>query len=227
MRVLLYLLAASLAAEAQPQVRKTELTLMGHVVVLKDVESTAVHASRQDPASVCILTEPQPKCYKAPEYFIAAAKVERIQLDNKTQALLFTAKTMGVSGSSTHLALLVPNETEDLQDLLMDSERSISNQGQHQFLNEPTLSPAKILVTATYASGLNEGHYGPHRYFISTYTRQFYEDDQSYRYALADRYLTARKYDLETEQNIILSERNELLRRLRQAFPTLPLQPKK
>lgn len=80
---------------------------------------------------------------------------------------------------------------------------------------EPSISPAKILVTADYEMSLNDGHHSAHRYFISTYVRQLHLDSGAYVYALADQYLTVKRYNLDPGPDIIRSERNEILRRVR------------
>jgi hypothetical protein len=178
------------------------------------------------PAKICLEQEARPKCYTAPEDFGRYAKVELVALDGQSEALLLSVASGGVSGFRIHLALLQPDESGKLKNLLHSSV-TLSDQSQFRFLMEPTLSPAKILVTATYDWGLNDAHHGAHRYFISTYVRQFHYDEQEWAYALADQYMTVKVYERESNQNIILSERNEIRKRLRRVVPQLARPPKK
>jgi hypothetical protein len=70
-------------------------------------------------------------------------------------------------------------------------------------------------VTADYVFGPDEGHYGEHRYIISAYVlKPSFLLDGLY-YFLDDRYMTARKYDLESNVDILSSEKQEILARLR------------
>jgi hypothetical protein len=66
---------------------------------------------------------------------------------------------------------------------------------------------------ADYAVGSDEAHYGPHRYSISAYFPNRLLNDGLY--LLEDRYMTIRLYDLQATADILGSEKQEILRRLR------------
>lgn len=67
-----------------------------------------------------------------------------------------------------------------------------------EFRTDPTISEAKVFVTADHTWGPDESHYGDRRYFISADAPQSpTEVIESRRYHLEDRYMTVRKYDLE------------------------------
>ena len=225
MRVVLLLLSISFAVQAQSEPRQeTALSFKGHPVVIQHPKQLDEY-SADGPAKVCLQTEPQPKCYTAPEHFGRYAKVQLVDLGGKSEALLLSVASGGVTEYPIHLALLQPDETERLKNLLPRTV-SVSAQSQFRFLSEPELSPSRIFVTATFDWGLNDSHHGKHRYFISTYVRQFHYDEQEFVYALADRYMTFKSYDRESNQNIILSELNEIRSRLRRVVPNLPRPPK-
>lgn len=204
------LLAIATGVAAQSLRQETAVTFQGRPAVVRSFRATDPQLAPKESASVCIQT----KCYSAPEGYYADAKAVPIQLDKNSHALWFTAEAVGTSGGSIHMALLQPDASENLHNILLEQE-SLSNLGQHLFLDTPT----KVLVTATYTAGLNEAHYDSHRYLISVYTRQFHKDGDVFLYALADRYLTAKTYEFRSNANIIRSERAEILRRLRQVAP--------
>ncbi len=166
------------------------------------------------PAAVCLEGPPQRQCYTAPQEFGKAPKVDVVQLDRNTSALLFSAESGGVSGWSIHIALLVPGTDKDLDDLF-GSAISVSNQSQHAFWNDATISDAQIFLTADYVWGPDEGHYNEHRYIISAYVRRSSSMADGLYYYLEDRYLTTRKYNWDA--NVLASEKQEILARLRRA----------
>jgi len=68
-------------------------------------------------------------------------------------------------------------------------------------------------VTATsFVRGPDEAHYDPHRYLVSAYVLK-----PSSHYYLEDRYMTVRKFDLESKVDFLASEKQEILARLRRA----------
>jgi hypothetical protein len=226
MRLFLLLLAISIGAIAQTEPRQeVVLTFKGRPVVI-------FHPKQLDelfpagPVKICLQQEPLPKCYTAPEDFGRYAKVESVSLDGESEAMLLSVASGGVSGFRIHLALLQPDESENLKNLLL-SASTLSDQSQFRFLVEPEISPAKILVTATFDWGLNDAHHGAHRYFISTYVRQFYYDNQEWVYALADQYMTVKVYERESNENIIQAELKEIRSRLRRVAPKLARPQKK
>jgi hypothetical protein len=166
------------------------------------------------PASVCIEGPPQKQCYTAPKDFARDPTVAPIQLDKDTPALLFSASSGGVSTFGIHFALLRPGIGKDLQDLFF-SDVSVSNQSQFAFWSEPSISPAQIFLTADAIGGPDETNLYEHRCIISAYVlRSPLAADDLYYY-LEDRYMTARKYDLAANADILASEKQEIFARLR------------
>ena len=168
------------------------------------------------PASVCIEGPPQRQCYIAPKDFGKNPTVAVIQLDKTTSALLFSAESGGVSGWTIDFALLRPGTGKELDNLFL-SEMPVSNQSQHVFWTDSTISDAPIFVTAQWVSGPDEGHYGPHRYVVSAYVRRIDRERDGLYYFLEDRYLTVRKYNLDADEDILGAEKQEILARLRRA----------
>jgi hypothetical protein len=167
----------------------------------------------EGPATVCVETKPQRQCYTAPGDFGKDPTVSVVQLDEETSALFFSAAGGGVSGFPIHYALLRLGKGKDLDNILL-SEADTSNQSQHGFLTDPTISNAKIFATADYAYGPSESHYSPHRFTISVYVRRTSDLIDESCYYLEDRYMTVRKYDYE-KANILAAEKQEILTRLR------------
>ena len=133
-----------------------------------------------------------------------------IQLEQGVPALFFSAAGGGVSGFPIHFALLRPGERNDLEDNL---DISVSNQSQYAFWNDPAISTAPTFVTADFVWGPEESHYVEHRYIVSTCV--FGLSREVDRYYLQDRYMTVQKYDLDAKTDILASEKQEILARLR------------
>ena len=207
------LLLGSKDVGAQAARSQAALKFMGRQV-------TVVEREREDPdgffpkgpASICVEGPPQRQCYTAPKAFGRNPTVAVVQLEKGVSALLFSAASGGVSGWRIHFALLRPGGAKDLEDLFL-SDTTVSNQSQHEFWSDSTISDAPIFVTADFEWGPNEAHYGEHRYMISAYVRQPSLDDLYYY--LEDRYMTVRKYDLDSTADILASEKQETLARLR------------
>jgi hypothetical protein len=188
---------------------------MGRAVTIAEPECDPDGFFPKGPASVCLEAPPQRQCYTAPEHFGRIPSVTTVQLDKSTPAILFSAASGGVSGWGIHFALLRPGTGKDLENLFM-SDTSVSNQSQHAFWREPAISDAQIFVTADFIWGPDESHYSEHRYMISAYVRKPSSLlDGSYFFYLEDRYMTVRKYDLEGNADVLSSERQEILARLR------------
>jgi hypothetical protein len=166
------------------------------------------------PASICIEGPPQRQCYTMREDFGGNPAASLIQVEKDMPAVLFSADSGGVSGWSVHFALLHPGSGNSLEDLFL-ADVTVSNQNQHGFLNDPSISPSPIFLIADYAWGPDEGHYGQHRFTISAYVRLISADFDSEAYHLEDRYMTAKKYDLEENADVLASEKPEILARLR------------
>ena len=210
--VLLFLGSWNVHAQSAPA--KDLPKFMGRAVTIAEPELDADGFQPKGPASVCI-EGPQRQCYTAPKEFGRFPSVTVVQVKKDEPALLFSAASGGVSGWTIHFALLRPGTGKDLEDLFL-SDMDLSNQNQHAFWTDPTLSKAAIFVTAEYVWGPEEGHYGEHRYIISTYVFGLSREIDSYY--LQDRYMTVRKYNLGDEKtDILVSEKQEILTRLRRA----------
>jgi len=168
------------------------------------------------PATVCVQGPPQRQCYTAPKDFGNSPEVAVVQLKKGLPAILFSAASGGVSGWGIHFAILRPGTGKDLENLLF-LDAPVANQSQHAFWSDPTVSDAQIFVTATYAWGSDESHYSEHRYIVSSYVLKppLYSGDGSYY--LDDRYMTVHKYDLQAGADILTSEKQEILARLKRA----------
>lgn len=167
----------------------------------------------ESPASVCLEAPPLPQCYTAPKNFTRVEALEVVQVKPDFRALLFSTSSGGVSGWSIGFALLRPGSGGGLDDLFVP-EVTVSNQSEHVFWDEPTISDAKIFVTADYIWGPDDAHYSEHRYMISAYVLQSSDLIDGERYYLYDRYMTVRKYDPDARK-ILDSEKDEILARLR------------
>jgi hypothetical protein len=163
----------------------------------------------QGAASVCLGGAPR-QCYTAPRDFGKDISVDEIKLTKAASGLFFAASSGGGSGWEVHFALLVPGARTDLHDIL---DVTVSNQNQHAFWNEPTVSEAPIFVAANFVWGPGDSHYGPHRYIISTYAFNSAETFSAPRYYLHDRFMTVGQYDLDNA-NVLQSEKPEILARL-------------
>jgi|GEM_PF-1810396 len=199
------------ALSAQPAAHGEPLTsFMGHTVTVAEPKLDADGFFPEGPASVCVEFVMQRQCYTAPKDFGRNPKVTVVQWEKGVPALFFSAAGSGVSGFLIHFALLRPGEKKDLVDVL---NVSVSNQSQHAFWNDFAISKAAIFVTADFVQGPEEGHYGEHRYMISTYV--FGLSREIDRYYLQDRHMTLQKYDLDAKTDILFSEKQESLDRLR------------
>ena len=187
---------------------------MGREVKITEAETGADGLFPKGSASVCLEGLPRRQCYTAPEGFGRTPTATEVHLDKNTPAILFSTASRGVSGFRMHFALLRPGEGKDLDDLFV-SDRTVSDQSQYSFWSDPAVSDAQIFVTADYVWGPDEAHHGEHRYMISAYARKYSFDLNRFGYYLEDRYMTTRKYDVEGNADILASERQELLARLR------------
>jgi len=204
--VSILLLLGSKETRAQSKHPDQKFTsFMGQKVTV--VESRQFSDGCQDgPASVCVEGPPQRRCYTAPKDFGNTPSVKLVEVRKDMPALLFSAASCGVSGWGIHFALLCPGLLKEIPDVLPNV--TVSNQSQYSFWKDSSLSEGQMFLTADYAWGPDEGHFGEHRYTISVYVL---DHDLYY---LADRYMTVRKYDLETA-DVLGSEKHEILARLR------------
>jgi len=207
----LFLFLASEGLNAQPALHDQHLpSFMGRAVSVVEPKLDPDGFFPEGPASVCVEFLPQRQCYTAPKDFGRNPAVTVVQLEKNAPALFFSAVSGGVSGFEIHFALLQPGRAKDLEDIL---NVSVSNQSQHAFWNDPSISTTPIFVTADFIQGPEESHYSEHRYMISAYV--FGLSREIDRYYLQDRYMTVQKYDLDAKVDILASEKQEILARLR------------
>lgn len=206
------LLVGSIQTNAQ-SASEQSIKFMGRNVTIVKPELDPDGFSSKGPASVCLEAPPQRQCYTAPKDFGRDPTVEVVEFEKDTPALFFLAEGSGVSGWPIHFALLRPGTGKDLENLL-EYGLSVSNQNQHAFWNETTISNSPIFITAEDVWGPDEAHYGEHRYIVSAYVRTYSFELDDLSYHLADRYMTVRKYELESA-DILASEKPEILARLR------------
>ena len=202
-------------ASAQSVRRDGDLSkFMGREVTITEPERDPDGFFPKGPASVCLEGLSQRQCYTAPKDFGNSPAATVVQVEKDMPALLFSAASGGVSGWTIHFALLRPGTRKDLQDLFV-SDTSVSNQSQHVFWSDSAISDAQIFVTADYVWGPDESHYSEHRYMMSAYVRKPSSLLDGRYYYLEDRYMTVHKYDLEGKADVLASERQEILARLR------------
>jgi hypothetical protein len=213
-RFITALLLFEAVATAQPP-----LKFMGRTVTVT-TPGTDAEGVPKGPATVCLEGPPQTQCYTAPKDFGNVPRAEVVMLKKDTPAIFFSAESGGVSGWSIHMTLLRPSDSRynSLDQLLVAD--NISEQSQHEFRNEPSISNAQILLTADWQWGPDEGHFGAHRYLISAYTF----DSDAGLYFLNDRYMTLKKYDREDKKaDILKAEKAEILARLKRIKAAYPL----
>ena len=110
---------------------------------------------------------------------------------------------------------------KDLQNLFL-LDMSLANQSQHAFWTDLSISDSKLFVTADYVWGPDDSHYGEHRYIISAYVRRSSSILDNRSYYLDDRYMTASKYNLDTNADVLGSEKPEIIARLRRVKHQAP-----
>ena len=220
--MILPLLVVLTIANAQSK-RTASLKFMGREVTITEPEVEDDFFPK-GPATVCIEGPPQRQCYTAPDTFGRSPTVTLIQVEKDLPALLFSADSGGVSGSTIHFALLRPGDRKDLENLF-PFRLGISNQSQHDFWTAPSISGSPIFVTADYVWGPGESHYEDHRYIISTYVWKHSSLTEDFRYYLEDTYMTVRKYDVDADANVLSSEKTEILSRLKRVKDERERQP--
>jgi hypothetical protein len=187
---------------------------MGRRVTITEPETDADGFFPKGPASICIEGPPQQQCYTAPGDFGRVPTAEVVQVSTGLTALLFSATSGGVSGFAIQFALLQPGTGKQLENLFLGNVE-VSNQSQHAFWSEPEISDSKIFVTADYAWGPDESHYSPHRFIIRAYVRTHSSLIDGSYYYLDDQFMTVRKYDLDANADVLISEKPEILSRLK------------
>ncbi|MEJ1933028.1 hypothetical protein WDZ92_22715 [Nostoc sp. NIES-2111] len=174
--------------------------------------------SPQGPATLCLGEGPAQTCYTAPGDHGRDPGAEIVQIDKKTQAILFQASGSGASAYPIHFALLRQTPSGKLENIL-PSAFKLSSQSQHRFFNDPSLYATPIFVTADYHWGLNDSHHGAHRFFISVYLLQKHLDSGTTKYTLADRFMTRKRYGVvDSDDDILTAEAPEWKSRLRRVL---------
>lgn len=206
---MLAMFATAAAAGAQ-----TATKFMGREVVVYPPPGTddGTGESPSEPARACLEGPPEEQCYSTPKEFGWNPNVEVVQFAKDRSALLFSASTGGVSGRGIHYALLAAEGGKELQDLFL-GDVSVSNQSRTAFWSEPDLSDTKIFVDSDAMWGPGEVHYGEHRYVLSIYVWE------GSNYWLADRYITSRWYDFDANDDVLGSEKAEIIARLKKVLP--------
>lgn len=185
---------------------------MGRDVTITTPELDADGYFPKGPASICLEGSPQQQCYTAPKEFGRDPNVALVQVEKNVPALLFSGESGGVSGWGIHFALLHPGTGKDLENLF-PLDLSVSNQSQHAFWNDSTISEAPIFTTADFVWGPDESHYSEHRYIISAYVWRRNSIVDTLSYYLEDQYMTVGRYDYENA-DILTSEKQEILARV-------------
>jgi hypothetical protein len=202
--------------DAQSTSRKESVKFLGRDVTIIQPELDADDFPKgPDPrATVCLEGLPRRQCYSSPQEFWKNPAVSLVQVQRDLPALLFSVETWGASGWQIRFALLRPGPGKDLEDLFR-AGISVSNQSQHLFWTDSSISDAQIFVTADYVWGPDEAHYSKHRYIISAYVRKPSSYADGLFYYLEDRYMTVHRYDPVANTDILASEKQEILARLR------------
>ncbi|HEY7334229.1 MAG TPA: hypothetical protein VH639_05040 [Bryobacteraceae bacterium] len=210
--IFVLLILASRGAHAQSaQSREPLPKFMGREVTVTIPELDADGFFPKGPATVCVEAPPQRQCYTAPKDFGRTPSVEVIQMNQNTTALFFSAAGGGVSGWRVHYALLRPGKGKDLENLF---SLELSNQSEHAFWRDTSISDSPIFVIADYVWGPDEAHYSDHRYTISAYLLMASSLIKQSNYFRDDEYMTVRHYSPE-DPNILNSEKPEILARLK------------
>ena len=226
--ILLTAALISMGAEgsfAQPKPQQDIPDFMGRKVTVVEPETDKDGFFPNGPASICIEGPPQRQCYTAPKDFGRVPTVSLVQVEKEMPALLFSAASGGVSGFGIHFALLRPGKGKDLEDLFLD-DMTLSNQSQNAFWVDSSISDAPIFVTADFVWGPDESHYSDHRYIISAYVRRASTLIDGLHYYLEDRYMTVHRYASEDNVDILGSEKQEILARLKRVKAEMDRQKK-
>lgn len=175
----------------------------------------------QGPAGVCFESSAKPQCYMAPGFYGLGPNLTRIDLGRNQAAILFSATQWFGAASGNVYALLRPDSEYGLQ-ALFPSDITLSSEGRQAFWSDPSISDDPIFVTAAEVWALGEGHYGAHRYIVSSYILGSPvgpcddSDPAGCRYLLGDQYMTARRYDPTFDKDDVLGmERQEIIARLK------------
>jgi hypothetical protein len=205
--------AAEQVKSSPAETRTTSVKFEGRAVTVTIPKTDKDGFFPEGPSTVCI--EGPRQCYTAPPAFGIDPQVQILELSKGKPALFFTASSGGVSGHIVHFALLRPGRSGNLDNILY--VEAIGNQNEHAFWMESEISASPIFVVADAIWGPDETHYSEHRFVISAFVllpSSLLDDPQ---YFLDDRYMTVRKYNQDANDQILQSERTEILTRLTKA----------
>jgi len=204
-------------ATAQRSAPPSPSVFMGYRVQITQPKIDPQENVALGPATICLTSSVQQQCYTAPKHDPAYGlrpKAIIVQLTPSAEALLFTAVASGGgSGERNHIALLQPGKGRQLRNL-MSPDLSMSEQGEYQFLNEPSISKMPLFIVADYVWSDGESHFSRHRFRISTYVF----GPTLPNYGLRDEYVTSKKYasyDDAEKITVIQYENAEILARLK------------
>jgi len=186
------------------------------IILSKDQLDDPGQAIGNKAAYVCLEAQPENRCYTAPEEYIRSAKVQLVQLNPSSQALLFSAESYGVSGWKFFYSMLQLDSKGQFKELF-DSNPTLSSRSTLGWIADPSISVAPTFVTFDAVIGVGETSPEPHRCMVSVYVyvRPEWSDDP--RYVFADQFLTVKKYDFYTTE-VLLSEKPEILSRLKRVL---------
>ena len=208
---------ASALASGKAGTWKSAGTLNGHAVEIMDpglVEPDGFEPN--GPASVCVVLPAVRQCYTPSNEngsaFGRDPQASVMSLGGGLDAIVFSADSGGVSGWMRKVDIL-KTETHGGKQLesLLGGGVVLSNQSEWRLWSEPSISSKKILVAADYVWGDGESHYGPHRFKVSVYVF----GRTTPVYFLQDEYMTMKKYDTDSGEDVLRAERLEIFARLR------------
>jgi hypothetical protein len=203
---------------------QSPLKFMGRAVTITGARYDAddpEHFYPKGPAKICFEGSPR-QCYSTEDGYGGDPYAEQIQLDKSTSALFFASWSGGVSGRVIRFALFRPGPRNELENLF-PPDLGISDQGEHKWWTEPSISDAKIFMAADYVWGPGDCHVCDHRYIVSAYVLMSKQPVliSGSEYGLYDQYMTTRRYN-PGESHILNSEKPEILARLKRVKQQSP-----
>lgn len=186
------------------------------IILSKDQLDDSGQAIGYRAAFVYLEAQPKNRSYTAPAEFIRSAKVQLVQLNPSSQALLFSAESYRVSGWKVFYSLLQLDSKGRFKELF-DSNPTLSSRSTLGWIADPSISVVPTLVTFDAVIGFGETNPEPHRCMVSVYVylRTKWPDEP--RYVLADQFLTVKRYDFDASV-VLLSEKPEILSRLKRVL---------
>jgi hypothetical protein len=112
------------------------------------------HYYPKGPARICFDGSPR-QCYTTEDGYGGDPVAHQIQIDKSTSGLFFSSASGGVSQQVIRYALLRPGDGDDLKNIF-PPDLQVTDQGEHAWWNEPSISGAMILngdpANATFAT---------------------------------------------------------------------------